>query len=383
MGTTINVTASGDDAMSGVAQYIFEKRAKALPGEEWNDNTWEDRDVKESTAKTYSYGYEGLTPGVTYELRVTVVDNAGNYLEGHLDAVIQGATITMADVGKTVDYKPKTSRTYSTTQNGTEYSGSGKQDFSTADITGGWYIWKLDSTDVYLISKNVTSKSLALQGARGYNNGVTLLDEICDTCFADKTSYTDMIGRNLKLEDVLEVKSDLATNGNSDYMKSTSAYTIAFPYIWYTYEQGYEASQENRSTAYTLTTEDTFSYKTNRTVYTTCWCNGVSWNSAPYWKSTAYFEMVLKPAETSWYWLSSRFVYNMYNRLDFSLHRVSTEGIRYGDSFCYSPNSGQYVGTVMEGKVDNRLRPIVKIPLTSCYFTETGNNGEDYHISPR
>ena len=112
MGTTINVTASGDDAMSGVAQYIFEVRPKALPGEEWNDSTWENRDVKESTAKTYSYGYENLIPGRTYELRVTVVDAAGNSLEGYLDAMIQGATITQADVGKTVDYMPPTGKVF-------------------------------------------------------------------------------------------------------------------------------------------------------------------------------------------------------------------------------------------------------------------------------
>lgn len=68
----------------------------------------------------------------------------------------------------------------------------------------------LGTTDdyIYIISDNATSKRLSIKGAHGYNNGVTLLDNICDTCFTDKTKYPYSIGHNLKLEEILGALSN-------------------------------------------------------------------------------------------------------------------------------------------------------------------------------
>ena len=135
------------------------------------------------------------------------------------------------NIGKAVDYSPKANQSYNVEA---IYSGhSSNQIFNTSNITGGWSLWGVDDTNIYVIADNstsVTSKKLTLANHLGYNNGVTLLDTICDTCFTDKTTYPNMKGQNLKLEQVLDVKATSIANSSTKYGKTPYSYSFTYPY---------------------------------------------------------------------------------------------------------------------------------------------------------
>ena len=75
---SITVTATGTDAESGVKNYTFEYKLST-------SNSYTGTTKKATTSHTF----EGLTAGQTYNIKVTVTDNAGNTKE----ATTTGATL--------------------------------------------------------------------------------------------------------------------------------------------------------------------------------------------------------------------------------------------------------------------------------------------------
>ncbi len=76
--TEITVTATGTDAESGVKNYTFEYKLSTA-------STYTGTTTKTTTSHTF----EGLTPGQTYNFKVTVTDKAGNTKE----AIATGSTL--------------------------------------------------------------------------------------------------------------------------------------------------------------------------------------------------------------------------------------------------------------------------------------------------
>ena len=322
-----------------------------------------------------SYEYTGLSSETEYNFRVTVADNAGNTNNTgtNVTQTTNQYVFTEADAGKIVNYTPKAGQTYSTTQNGTEYSGYSKQDFSTSDLTGTWSLWGVDDQNIYVIADNATTKKLYLTGVRGYNNGVTLLDNICDTVFTDKTTYPNMKGQNLKLEQVLAVTT-VTNNYASKYNTAPYSYSFKYPYIWNQYEKSQANSQANRSTAYALTTQDALTSNVSAKPYFTLWYN-TSMNTSSAWKNAGYFRMVMTPAQSAVYWLSSRCVYpNTSSECYFGLQFVYSSGVNNGFYYLYHRNSN---GSVGSGSFSRAVRPLVSFP-TSTYRLKL--NGEAFDI---
>ncbi|MCI9275306.1 MAG: fibronectin type III domain-containing protein [Clostridia bacterium] len=75
---SITVTATGTDAESGVKNYTFEYKLST-------SNSYTGTTKKTTTSHTF----EGLTAGQTYNIKVTVTDNAGNTKE----ATVAGSTL--------------------------------------------------------------------------------------------------------------------------------------------------------------------------------------------------------------------------------------------------------------------------------------------------
>lgn len=274
------------------------------------------------------------------------------------------------NIGNAVDYMPKANQSYRIEP---RHSGpSSSQSFSTNDLTGTWNIWSVDSENIFLISNNVTSKNLTLRGSLGYNNGVTLLDNICDTCFTDKTSYPNMTGRNLKLEDVLNVLTDTSTRDN-DYGKAPYLYSLSCPYVWRQYEMTQIDSMANRSTAYPLTTNGTFTGQSYQPYHTAWSKNGLERISE--WTNSAYLEMVISPASVEKYWLSTRGVAGTQEWCNFSLRYVYNEGVS-GATLLYAKEEGE-----SQEETAYAVRPLVQIPLTSCKITQ--NEDGTLHIAPK
>lgn len=98
---------------------------------------------------------------------------------------------------------------------------------------------------------------LQLKGL-GYNNGVTILNEICKQCYSNND--ISAVGRSIRMEDILD-----------DYVeyKTENAYQpipydfkdVTVPIIWLEHQQGsLVKSQKNQSVSYPLTESLTTNY---------------------------------------------------------------------------------------------------------------------------
>ena len=129
---TVTTSTSGTDETSGIAKYVFEYKTSTA-------STW--TTAVEPVALPSTYTYTGLTPETAYNFRVTVVDNAGNENSTGTTASetteAAGKEIDIADavVGTTVNYTPDYGE-FCTEIDGIEYSGAGKQTFTTNDLKG-------------------------------------------------------------------------------------------------------------------------------------------------------------------------------------------------------------------------------------------------------
>ena len=111
-------------------------------------------------------------------------------------------------IGKYVDYTPDTN-TYSKDKLGVNFTGSSSntEDFTTGEYTDGWRILDYDKTTGEMTIVMATqAKDLYLSGARGYNNGVDILNDMCAKLYSN--SAWNVTARSMKIEDIEEKFSD-------------------------------------------------------------------------------------------------------------------------------------------------------------------------------
>lgn len=216
---------------------------------------------------------------------------------------------------------------------------------------------------------------MTLGYALGYNNGVTLLDNICDTCFTDKAVYSSSKGQNLKLEQVLEVKANNISNIANTALGTERIYTFAWPYIWDIYKKTQTNHTNTRSRAYTLTPNSSVS-STSEEVYSNYWHNN-SMNLESAWYNSKYYNLIIPVANAKSYWLSSRYVEPKSNTLCFfGLQLINSNGItgiEWPYLYVYDA-SGNNTGN----SFSCALRPIISFPR-SMYELEEQTDGS-YNI---
>ena len=195
MSQRIGVTATGKDTNgSGVYQYIF-KRKLTSEGSYTIAGT-----ITVNNQESCTYIYTGLTTGGSYDLLVEVQDKAGNKATATTDSYVS-TKAWKAKIGDYVAYSPK-SGTHNVAA--TTYSGYGTaQSFST-DTGLQWRIWDLneDTNKLTLIADGVTSKTLYLQGAQGYNNAVKIMNDLCKACYSSSSGRA--VGRAFNFADIEE-----------------------------------------------------------------------------------------------------------------------------------------------------------------------------------
>ena len=86
--TSIEVTAKGTDATSGIYSYQFQRSTTSAT------TGFTTVATQTSTATSYNYTYTGLTSGTTYYLKVIVTDKAGNTKEASATATTKTAGIS-------------------------------------------------------------------------------------------------------------------------------------------------------------------------------------------------------------------------------------------------------------------------------------------------
>ena len=307
-GNTVKVTTSmtGTDAISGIAKYKMQYKK----GEEkWLTAT-------ELTAISATYTYSNLEAVTSYSFRVVVVDNAGN--ENSEGTAVTTSTETRAPMnykniettytGKTVLYSPRAEQRYDIAAN---IGGTDAQTFLTSDLPDGWVIWGTDDDYIYIVSASATTKPLTLRGYNGYNNGVTLLDKICDNVYTDKLTYPGSFAQNIKGEQIHAFSSGDPYGSTTISGRVDGVLNVwNAPYVWRYLEVPDPYS--TRSIAYELT---------DKGLGRTTGLGGVQWQRLGLcypeynWSSSsksgftvaAIKRVVLMPQGTRKYWLSSRY----------------------------------------------------------------------------
>ena len=158
-------------------------------------------------------------------------------------------------VGDYVDYHPdNVDTTYD--KFGETYSGYTNGNIGQDDSLG-WRILNIneDEDTVELISDKPTSTAVYFKGARGYNNGVALLNDYCKTMYSNKSKGA--VARSLNIEDI------------QDKMKVNEA----------TRKKAYESYSSETGTVYKT---GTYSYSSNKW-YPLQWKkdNGIEGESKP------------------------------------------------------------------------------------------------------
>ena len=112
-------------------------------------------------------------------------------------------------IGDYVAYKPTGDASY--TVDGT-YSGTGSDQVINKENLNWRVLDKTEDGRVRLISATPTTAKISLGGENGYNNGVYLLDELCNTLYKGENATA----KNLKIEDIQD-KMDLSYWHYHDY----------------------------------------------------------------------------------------------------------------------------------------------------------------------
>ena len=139
----------------------------------------------------------------------------------------------------------------------------GSQTFTTAKESElKWRIWDYDGTTLRLISDKLTTQSLRLAGAIGYNNGVWVMNEICRQCFGrykDGEMEKGINVSNWKRSDIEKVSTydytkfkdsnenfwwhekNLITKGNYYGERRNYDGTFKVPVIWNLYDSNWNS----------------------------------------------------------------------------------------------------------------------------------------------
>ncbi len=298
-------------------------------------------------------------------------------------------------IGDYVDYTP-TPAIYPADKLGADYTGYANTGDLTTDTDLKWRILGVDEKGcLTIISDKPTSKTVSFQDAKGYNNGVYILNDICKTLY----SSTDLgvSARSLTIEDVeggfsptaeAERDSFTDTDSNTKY-KQPYTYTgssAQYPAI-YAKENGSgigveEANQDKGRKTDGIGGSEAF-YNENQlsrkpddkesdsAENLTCTQTDYRFDSDPttYCKNDKFYEMIFNTG--TYYWLASRCVDCSSSIALFNLHTVDRTTLGAISMFhSDGDTSGYYI----------YLRPAVSlgsdIKLTLC---DGGNNAENPH----
>ena len=136
-----------------------------------------------------------------YPISVTV-DGEYSYLinkDGTLGEIVKREGIKVGDY---VNYEPDANETgYTTDKLSSDITGSSSNKSAITQDDLKWRILNIDASGrVDLISETPTSQTVYFQGARGYNNGVYVINDICKSLYSNNS--LGITARSLDLKDI-------------------------------------------------------------------------------------------------------------------------------------------------------------------------------------
>ena len=312
--------------------------------------------------KGTDYSLEGSGP-----FTVTIIESGRSYLineDGTLGEVVEREGIKVGDY---VNYMPDANETGYTTDKLSE-SITGSTD-NTSAITQDdlkWRILNIDASGrVELISENPTSQNIYFRGARGYNNGVLLINDICRSLYSN--SRLGVTARSLDLKDIEDQMNEAGLAARDAYTQSSSGTRYGdtktygsennqYPNL-YAQENGSGINTETVKTDGIDVNADGYSVPTTETSRTaneklTVTQRYYSFSNTPssYFGDEEFYEMIFGTG--TYYWLASRCADCYSSSARFGLRLVGNSDLG-GDYVFYSDGylrSGNY-----------RLRPVVSL----------------------
>ncbi len=303
--------------------------------------------------KGTDYNLEGSGP-----FTVTIIKSGRIYLineDGTLGEVVEREGI---EVGDYVNYVPDTNAEGYTTEKLSE-SITGSTDNTSAIIQDDlkWRILNIDASGrVDLISESPTSQTVNFYGARGYNNGVYVMNDICRSLYSNSSLGIEARSLDLKdIEDKMNVEGkasrDGYINGESESKTKygeTNKYGSGYNQYPNLYAQengsginteevktdgidvnadGYDSpTTEDSSTAEELTVKQTY-YKSDNI-------------SSSYFDDQEFYDMVFNTGSS--YWLASRYATCTSPAANFGLNRVYNSSLGGNGIFYSNGNAGRF-----------------------------------------
>ena len=203
-------------------------------------------------------------------------------------------------IGDYVAYIPTGEASY--TVDGT-YSGTGSDQVINKENLNWRVLDKTEDGKVRLISATPTTAQVTLNGANGYNNGVYLLDELCNTLYKGENATA----KSLKIEDI-QNKMDLNYwnfNEYAGYGTTFSPFGKKYPLIF-----AQEKNQIIDGKSGNLGLSEQTSLITDITTASSWTLIRTYWNNEMHelnYVSSVYYEL-FHTGETGNYWISSRCV---------------------------------------------------------------------------
>ena len=349
----------------------------------------------------------------TYYLWIKIIDNYGNeYLK-----TTQAISIIAMHVGDYIDYSPDVAETVTySNDNMTKYSGYTGTDYNVdlkRDTTMKWQVLRINEDGSMDIIGTPTTSKVKFRYAKGYNNGVYLMNDICKTLYSNSThnitarsvnqddmekwltddvkdasgNVTTKGGKTAKSEAIKNQINSLS--GGTDYIESVDQTNNTVKYkkarSYYPILAGHEngigidtdvktdgigLSEENVKVNNTplIPTEQTYTQATNNLTVKQTYYN-ISINSTNYGAGAKAL------SNSTWYWVASRFV------------NCGSDHAYFGLRFAYTYANGSDMFISNNGDIIcncGGLRPVVTlrsdVQITPS-STASDENGTPHHIN--
>lgn len=292
-------------------------------------------------------------------------------------------------IGRYVDYVP-TVGTYNEITNNEKYTGTNTntEDFKTDNF--GWKIWSMDNKKLVLIADRVTTiggknGKLILDNSIGYNNGVKLLNDICNSCYSNND--IGAVARSINIEDVESVLNkevwkpenyfyelndkEYHTYSGSKVFTTNKTYPYIHQFEEYSnidnskLEKGQGITRSEQENLYSGEIYNTYEATSALSPVMTYWMNSFTDKN---FINALYYNLLFK--DVSGYWLASRCVGGGAEYAFFALQYVANSKV---DAYPLEVSKGN----IPLGSIDGyKVRPMVEIDLTKVKLDTKSGTGE-------
>lgn len=329
-------------------------------------------------------GFEVTVNGKTYPL--SPVGTVGNGIEKWIqnsDGSFSKGDTTGVQIGDIVKYEEVLPNVTLTSESQiikdlAEYSGTTDNTYDkiVQDKNLKWKVLDIYKGKIRLISENSTSSSIKLQSYDGYNNGVYLIDEICNTLYSSSKGKS----QNLKIEDIerhlnSKYTEDASSDSSVEYGNMQEYNNdISYPNI-YPEEKGCKAINDSENTGSLDISEQTRKQlilgkisRTRRMIARQDYRDKLI--DSDYFTNKQYYKLFIRLiSDYPNYWLSSRCVHCMGSSFVYYKIRYVTYGHLFGVQLFDSRG--------LESSGTMALRPVVTLDSSAQL---SGNSTDGWTI---